>query len=229
MKELDLMVTITDRDRAEDFSELYGSEGIPLVLTALGHGTATREVLDYFGLSESEKAVMFTVASRQKAFDVLRRVKRELYIDIPGNGIVVVVPISSVGGAETLRVLTHQHKEEIGGREQKMKSDYELIIAITNDGCNDLVMQAAREGHATGGTVIHARGTGDEHVRRFFGLSIADERELVFIVASSKNKAAIMKSIMEHAGKDSDAESLVISLPVTSVVGLREPGAEDEE
>ena len=59
-----LMITITDRSRGETFANWYQSQGIPLVLTALGHGTATTEILDYLGLEATEKAVLFCVAAR---------------------------------------------------------------------------------------------------------------------------------------------------------------------
>ena len=64
MQGIDLIITIADRDRAEDFTAWYRSQGIPLVLTALGQGTATTEILDYLGLEDSEKAVLFCVAPR---------------------------------------------------------------------------------------------------------------------------------------------------------------------
>ena len=54
-----LMITITDRNRGETFANWYQSQGIPLVMTALGNGTATTEILDYLGLEATEKAVLF--------------------------------------------------------------------------------------------------------------------------------------------------------------------------
>ena len=50
---------------------------------------------------------------------------------------------------------------------------HDLIVVIANQGSTDLVMDAAREAGATGGTVIHAKGTGTDLVRKFFGVSIA--------------------------------------------------------
>ena len=76
MQGIDLIITITDRDRAEDFTAWYRSQGIPLVLTALGQGTATTEILDYLGLEDSEKAVLFCVAPRSPR--MVRRAAREL-------------------------------------------------------------------------------------------------------------------------------------------------------
>ena len=47
MQGVDLFITITDRSRAEQFAAWFRTHGISLVLTALGQGTATTEVLDF--------------------------------------------------------------------------------------------------------------------------------------------------------------------------------------
>ena len=39
---------------------------------------------------------------------------------------------------------------------------------------------------AGGGTVIHAKGTGLEKAERFLGVSIADEKEMIFIVCQKQ-------------------------------------------
>lgn len=101
------------------------------------------------------------------------------------------------------------------------ETEYELIIVILNQGYSNLVMDAAREKGAGGGTVIHAKGTGMEKAEQFLGVSIAAEKEMIFIVTRSKGKNDIMKAIMEKAGMDSKARSIVFSLPVTSTAGLR--------
>ena len=59
MQGADLIITITDRSRADQFASWFRSRGITLVLTALGQGTATTEVLDFLGLEATEKAVLF--------------------------------------------------------------------------------------------------------------------------------------------------------------------------
>ena len=98
---------------------------------------------------------------------------------------------------------------------------YELIIAIVNRGHVDMVMDAAREAGAMGGTVLHAKGTNPEGANRFFGLSIADEKEMIMILTAANQKAPIMRAIMEKAGVQSPAHTVMFSLPVESVAGLR--------
>ena len=44
---------------------------------------------------------------------------------------------------------------------------YELIVVICNIGYNDMVMDAARQAGATGGTIIHARGTARKETEDF--------------------------------------------------------------
>ena len=97
----------------------------------------------------------------------------------------------------------------------------ELIVAICEKGHTDSVMDAARNAGARGGTVIHAKGTGSKYSSKFFGISIAEEKEMIYIVSSSENKKDIMKGIMQNAGIDTEAHTLVFSLPVSDTAGLR--------
>lgn len=217
MRGVDLIITITDRDRAEDFTSWYRSQGIPLVLTALGRGTATTEILDYLGLEDSEKAVLFCVAPRSPR--MVRRAARELWLDVPGNGVLMAIPVDSIGGVTAKEYLQQQEEGETPMAERE--NTHELIVVITNQGYTDQVMDAARAAGATGGTSVHAKGTGTELAKRFFGVSIASEREIIFILARAEDKKPIMKAVMERAGMRSEARSLVFSLPVSDLAGLR--------
>ena len=217
-----LMITITDRSRGEAFANWYQSQGIPLVLTALGHGTATTEVLDYLGLEATEKAVLFCVAARSPR--LVRRAAKDLWLDVPGRGVLMTVPISSIGGVSAKDYLLQgQEAEEI----MENKQTHELVVAIARQGHTDQVMNAARSAGATGGTVVHAKGAGTELAKKFFGVSIASERELVFILAKEENRKEIMKAIMTQAGMKSDAEAIVFSMPVSDIAGLRQLDAEE--
>ena len=97
---------------------------------------------------------------------------------------------------------------------------HELIIAITNSGYNDLVMDAARNASASGGTVIHAKSTATEQMRKFLGISIVEEKEILLIVVKQEQKVGIMKEIQKVAGTHTPAGTILFSVPVTSVAGL---------
>ena len=84
------------------------------------------------------------------------------------------------------------------------------------------VMDAARSAGAGGGTVLHAKGTGRARAQKFFGVSLADEKDVVYIVAHADEKAAIMQAIADNAGPGTRAGAICFSLPISQVAGLRE-------
>ena len=107
-----------------------------------------------------------------------------------------------------------------------INTDFEMIFVIANEGYSDMIMDAARKAGAMGGTVIKARGTGAEYTEKFFGFSIAKEKEIHMLVTPAQGRNHIMKSIMENAGLESKAQSMVFSLPVSNAIGLRTPDKE---
>ena len=215
--ELYLVATILDRDRAPGLLSVY--EGLPLCLTMLGRGTARQEHLNLYGLQATEKAVVVTVADGEKVKRLIRAAKLKLFIDIPGNGIMMAIPVKSVGGGKTLAVLTGGAAPDTSAAPGKF--EHELITVIANEGHTDEVMDAARSAGAAGGTVLHAKGTGAQRAEKFLGVSLADEKELIIIVSRASEKAAIMKAIASQAGPGTRAGAVCFSLPITAVAGLR--------
>ena len=216
---LNFVMTILDRPRAEEMIALCAEAGSPMTLTLLGRGTATNEQLDLYGLESAEKAVVCAFAGGEQTVKLLRAAKRRLFIDIPGNGIMLAIPLKSVGGGKTLAVLTGGAAPRASAAPGKF--EHELITVIANEGHTDEVMDAARSAGAAGGTVLHAKGTGAQRAEKFLGVSLADEKELIIIVSRASEKAAIMKAIASQAGPGTRAGAVCFSLPITAVAGLR--------
>ena len=216
---LNYLIAITDREKHLEMAALFEQAGSRPILTMLGKGTARSEHLALYGLDSTEKAIVSSVANSEDTARLIRAAKEQLYMDIPGNGVVLAIPMKSVAGGKTLRFLSGG--KDIGGKPE-MEFRHELIIAILNEGQSDSVMNAARAAGATGGTVIHAKGTGSRETGKFLNVSLAEEKDLVYIVAKAGEKAAIMSAINEKAGPGTRAEAICFSLPISAVVGLRE-------
>ena len=99
---------------------------------------------------------------------------------------------------------------------------YALIVAIINPGFSEEAMDAAREAGAQGGTIVHSRRIGNQEAMSFWGMSIQEEKEMLFIVTPKENKLTIMQSIGEKFGIHSEAKGIVLSLPIDSVIGMNE-------
>lgn len=224
--ELYYVLTILDRDKQGKMERIYRSLGLKTTLTMLGRGTATQEHLSIRGLSPTEKAVMATVAGKEEMKKLMLQTKLKLYIDIPGNGVMASIPIKSVGGARTLAYLANE--QPTNPDKPEMKFDHELIYVVLNEGHSDEVMDAARSAGASGGTTIAAKGTGIASAEKFRALSLANEREVILIVAKAADKAAIMRAIIEKTGIDTPAGAFCFSLPVSQVAGLRRLDLDEE-
>ena len=220
-------MTIVDRERAQTMETICQNLKLPLTLTMLCQGTATSEHLSLYGLAQKDKALISTVADREQTQKLMRAAKIRMFIDIPGNGIMLSVPIKSVGGGRTMAYLTDNKTPT--GEKPKMVFSHELIYVILNEGASDMVMHAARSAGATGGTVLLGKGTGSRETGKFLGISLASEKDVVLIVAKADQKAAIMKAIVEQAGPGTDAGAICFSLPVSQVAGLRQVDAGDED
>lgn len=221
MSELHMLVTVTSRKLTKNFTEFYNEMEMPVSVITVGNGTASSEILDYFGLDGSEKSVMFHFITGDHWKDVKRQLRLKMRIDVPGVGIAFLIPLSSIGGRKALNWLT-AGQEFVKGEESSLKdTKYELLVAIANQGYTELIMNAARKVHASGGTVVHAKGTGSHLAEKFMGVTLVPEKEMVFIVVSKERKNAIMQAIMDEAGTGTKAGAVVFSLPVTDTAGMR--------
>lgn len=221
MSTLYMMSTISDRNQARRFLAFYKEHGITITLITFGRGTTSSDILDSFGLEAAEKAVLFAFVTDEEWKQIKNGLQKQMKIDIPGSGIAFIVPISSVGGKKQLQFLTEGREFKKGEESVLKETKYELLVVIANQGYTDMIMDAARDANAAGGTVIHAKGTGMEQAERFLGVSIAAEKEMIFMVTRREGKNAIMRAIMDKAGLKSKAGAVIFSLPVTETAGMR--------
>ena len=226
MSELYFMMTITSRDMLPKFLKAFDKNNLPIGFVSLGYGTAKDDILDMLGLVRSEKAVGMTVVTGAGWEEAKWYLRKKMYIDVPDTGISFIIPMSSIGGKRELAFLTAGQNYRKGEESVMKETTMELLVVVSNQGHNDLVMDAARGAGAYGGTVIHARGTGMNQAELFFGVSLASEKDLTFIVTKKNQRNAIMSAIMKDAGMETPAQSIVFSLPVTDAVGLN-TGDED--
>lgn len=101
------------------------------------------------------------------------------------------------------------------------KQEFEAILTFVNSGFSDLVMDAAREAGARGGTVLNARGTGDKVMAKKYGVVITPDKELVIILVNKKIKEAVMTAIYKAAGLDTNGHGISFSIPVEDVAGIK--------
>ena len=103
---------------------------------------------------------------------------------------------------------------------------YKLVAAIVPKGAAGKVMDAARGAGAEGGTILLARGTGVHEARRFLGIAVSSERELVLILAEPERARAVLDAVVSAGRLDEPARGIAFVLAVEEVTGIvhREEG-----
>lgn len=224
------LVTVVDRGKGDRVTELLTRDGAGQHIVALGHGTAHKGILSLLGLKDTAKDVVISFLPGKVAEKVLSRLAYALEMDRPGRGIAFAVPVDSIGGATTLKLLMGGEEavrpEE--GKDMMEQHQHELVVAIINKGFSEMVMEAARPAGAGGGTVIHARGAAPREGGQFFGITIQPEKEMVLIVVEKEHKVPVMQAICRAAGLQTEGHGIVFSLPVTDLMGIARKGEREE-
>ena len=192
-----MTIGVISRLHADKLEAIHESLKLPLLLRIQGHGSVSSDYLSLRNMDPTDEA----------------------YIDIPGRGVMMAVPVKSVGGRKTLEYLQSNLSPE--GAAPKMQFEYELIYVILNHGYVDEVMDAARDAGAGGGTVLHAKGSGSQYASQFLGMSLSDDKDLILIVVKAEKKAGIMQHIAEETGITHPAGAICFSVPVSGLAGFR--------
>lgn len=219
-----LLTLITTPKLADKAAEMFRKAELPLQYRFNAEGTATSEIIDMLGLGGVDKCVLASIIPKDFSGVMLDKLKNELQMHAVNSGVAFTMPLNGASNL-ILRMLTHNTEENDSGSEGKVKTvmteiKHVLISAIVNRGFSEDVMKAARSAGAKGGTVIHSRHMGNEEVAGFWGLSMQEEKDIVLILSEAEQKVQIMQSIGEHCGMHSEAEGIVMSLPIDSVTGI---------
>ncbi|MBQ9970102.1 MAG: hypothetical protein IJP15_06360 [Oscillospiraceae bacterium] len=219
-----LLVLIASPKLTDKAADLFLKSALPIQYRFYAEGTASSQIMDTLGLGSSDKGVLISTVPESFGKLMLGKLHSELRLDAVNSGIAFTIPLTAANNL-LLRMMTHT-AEVIEGSDKGRKeiymseSTYVLIAAIVNRGFGGEVMDAARAAGARGGTLMHSRSIGSEEATNVWGLGVHEEKELVLILADHEMKVGIMRAISERCGMHSEAEGLVLSLPIDSVMGI---------
>ena len=212
------LVIIVNRDKGEQVAELCRSYQLYFTYGILALGTAGSDLLDYLGIGETDKELLFCCLPAQLEHEVMHRIAKETQIRKMGHGIMFTMPLSGISSLFQRKILCGRiyEEEEMEQKERK----YELVIAVVEHGWRDQVMEAAKEANATGGTVLHARSLHEDDATSFLGIRLQGEKDIVVILSVYENYKQIMHEINMAAGPQTEAKGLIFSMPVDEFIGM---------
>ncbi len=227
-RNLRLLFLITSNKLANKAELMFEEGHVSMVYRCHGQGTASNEMMDMLGLSDTDKSIIICALPKMLADEMLKKLRKQLRLGLANTGIAFTVPISGAN-SRMVKLVKQLESEEnsdnnknLGRSEDKMEESlYSLIMVLVDRGYSEEVMEAARTKGAGGGSVINTRWVGSgEEAMRFWGFSVQTEREIVLILAQKDQRKDIMKAIGDSCGAQSEAHGVVLSLPVDGVAGL---------
>ena len=209
---LKLLFVILDSEKK--ISQLINKFKLPFNVVSHGIGTASKSMLDFFGLVPSEKVILLAIIPGYLEKDIMLYLHENLKLEGIGTGVGFIVPLSS---SSKYINEAFEKKEEII---MENNTNHHLIITIVQEGFADKVMSAAKKNGANGGTLIKGRGLGEKNSFKFFNMTIEQEKDIIMIVCNDENKNKIMNGILEKNGIKTEGKGICISLPIDSSIGI---------
>jgi len=100
------------------------------------------------------------------------------------------------------------------------RNTHDVIYAIVGRGEADKIVDAAKNAGAEGATIFFARGTGVHECKKFFGISIESEREVIMILIKKSKTEQVLEAIVKAGELEKPGHGVVFVQDVPIVAGI---------
>ncbi len=209
---LKLLFIINDDEKK--LKLLTNEFSLPFNIITYGEGTASQGILDFLGLTKTEKIVFTSIIPDTYEKEILSYIKREMNLKEIGKVVAFTTPLSSSPQ------YIHDAFKGKKGMKMKNKNNYHLLITMVIEGYAEKVMSVAKKCGANGGTLIKGREIGSKSGFKFFNVQVEPEKDVLLIVCKNEDKNRIMEGILEKYGANSEARGVCITLPIDNTIGI---------
>ena len=211
-----LIFSIITRGKAKKYMENLLKNGMGFNIQANGVGTAPSEMMDIFGLGTNDKDIVVTLAPENIINSYVFDMNKGLGGSYEYGGLMMCVRLSAISrlGSELVNRASKEIDTTGGKKKVKSGQKHQLILVSVNQGYTDAVMQTARGAGAMGGTVMRARLSESSMMEQLGESQVQQEREIITIFAPAGTAAKIMDEVNRNHGVMSDANGIVMALPV---------------
>ncbi len=182
----------------------------------LGKGTIKNEILNMLGMLDIRKEIFITIIDENLEDMFYEEMKNIFHLDKPNHGIAFSMSLKSLFKVDEKKILNTTPEKGV------KNVDYEAVFVIVDKGMSDDVLKAAETGGSTGGTVIHARGSGTQEKEKLFNIVIEPEKDVVLILAKERQVKDIVCSIEDMLALSEPGRGIVFTLDVNRTLGLYE-------
>lgn len=173
-------------ERILKYARTHGMKGGTIML---GKGTVNNKILDFFGLADIRKEIIYLLGEQDTAIRVAEEISEKFQFKKPNHGIAFTTPVCDIVGS---RNIVCDFMED----EKNMDPvKYHIINVIVDKGKAEVAIAAAERAGSKGGTIINARGAGVHETSRVFAMDIEPEKEIVLILSEVADTDRIVEAM----------------------------------
>lgn len=210
--EYELAVVIVNFGMGSKVLKLAKHHGIHGGAVFLGKGTAKNRILEFLELTDIRKEIVFLGGDEAVIDTAVKAMDKEFEFRKPYHGIAFTMPMPAL-----LRAGKHDYNYS-SRREANIM--YNSIISVVDKGKAELVMEAATEAGARGGTIIKARGAGMYETGKLFNMEIEPEKEIVVILSDTASTEKIAESICSRLDIGNGGNGVIFCQDVNKTYGM---------
>lgn len=215
-----LLAVIVDHGKGEDVAMFHKDNDVAYSFLIHGQGTVRSEMMQLLGLGTIDKDVVLALLPKHKVKTHLAGLSGLLTLKRPGKGIAFTIPLMALNALVSQSIQSALPVDDEEKEVKHMPPKFCLIYVIVESGFVDQAMEEARKAGATGGTLLQARGVGNDESETFLGAALTSEKALLMIIAECMASRDIMESINKTCGLLTEAKGIVFSLPVEDIAGI---------
>lgn len=211
-----LIFSIITRGKAGKYMGTLKANGMGFHIQTTGMGTAPSEMMDIFGLGTNDKDIIITLAPEEIINSYVYNMTNGLGGGFEYGGLMLCIRLSAINRIASELVTRASKQIDPKGGKKKVKSGQknQLILVSVNQGYTDAVMETAKKAGAMGGTVLRARLVDDGVMEQLGENAVHQERDIITIFAPTGTAAQIMDAVNREHGALSEANGMVLSVPV---------------
>lgn len=210
-----MVFSIIARGRAKKYMEKLQLNGMGFHMQTNAIGTAPSEMMDIFGLGTNDKDIVITLAPEEIINSYVFEMNKGLESSYEFGGLMMCVRLSAISRLGSELIKRASKDNDMGGKKKvKSAQKHQLILVSVNQGYTDAVMETARNAGAMGGTVMRARLSESSMMEQLSEAQVQQEREIITIFAPAGTAVKIMDEVNRNHGVMSEANGIVMALPV---------------
>ena len=211
-----MLFSIVGRGNGKKYMDMLSSKGIAFHMQMTAHGTAPSEMMDIFGLGNTDKDVVISYATRRQSNAYIEELTKDVGASTGYGGLMMCFRLSAINRL-TAEIITRNDpdSDEKGGVKAMANTHKQQLILITvNQGFTGQVMQTAKKAGAMGGTILRARLASAEKLEQYGDIAAQEEKEIIAILAPAGVASKIMEEVNKEHGFHTEACGTITALPV---------------